>query len=140
MTAVGTSTDIVQTAIYAKLTSDTTFMGLVTGVFDWADVPENQPFPYVTLGDITELQDDTMSSRVYDGVYTPHIWTQSTGMKRAKTILARMNQLLHKQPLTLTFGQIHVGTWYLTVILTEDPDGITQHGVPRYRILTEEAI
>ena len=139
MTAVGTSVSQVQAALYTKLTGDVTFMGLVTGVFDMAALPENQTFPYVTLADVTEVQDDTLDYRTYDGSYLLHIWTQARGFKQAQTILARMNILLHRQVLSL-FSQSHIGTWYLNAQQIEDEDGITQHVAPRYRILVQEPL
>jgi hypothetical protein len=139
MTAVGTATGQIQEAIYQKLTNDATFMGLVQGVFDMANVPENQAFPYVTLADTTETQSDTLDTRTYDDTFLLHIWTMTRGFAQAQSILARMNVLLHRQPLSL-FSQAHIGTWYLNAQQTEEPDGLTQHVAPRYRILAQESL
>jgi hypothetical protein len=139
MTAVGTALSQVQGAIATKLKGDSTLMGLVTGVFDMAALPENQAFPYVTLADTTEVQDDTLDFRTYDGTYLLHIWTQARGFKQAQTILARVNILLHRQVLSLS-SQSHIGTWFLNAQQIEDEDGITQHVAPRYRIVVQETL
>ena len=39
-----------QTAAQARLTGDTTLMGLITGVFDMDNVAQGQALPYVSYG------------------------------------------------------------------------------------------
>jgi len=138
--AVGTAISIVQVALSSKLSGDSTLMALVSIIRDQASVAQNQVFPYITIGDIVETQDDTLSTRQYDQDCTLHIWTQSSGFKQAQGILARCNVLLHRQPLTLSGSQTHVATWYRDAIPLADPDGITQHLVVHYRLIVEEAI
>ena len=128
----------VQTAIYSKLTGDGTLMAQVTGVFDSGAVPENQAFPYITLGDTTEAPDNAFGTRGYDDTLTLHIWSDALGFKECHIILARMNTLLDQQTLTL-ISHHHVGTWYEFSETLNDPgvDGI-KHIPVRYRIETQE--
>src|SRR5579885_3663887 len=99
MTAVGTSNNQIRVAIYTLLHGDATLQGLVTGVFDLGGVPENQAFPYVVLGESTELSfsaewGDTFDTRGYNNTLSVHLWDQARGFQRLYTILARMNVLL----------------------------------------------
>jgi hypothetical protein len=138
--AVGSAVATVQAAIYAKFTGDAELMALLAedGVRDQADVPEDQAFPYITLGDIQEYTNDTFTEREYELHVYPHIWTQEKSSKPAQTILARMIKLLHRQPLSLTDGQRHIGTWYKDNQPLQDQDGISQHIVPYFLVLAEE--
>lgn len=143
MAVVGSAIATVQAALYTKLTGDSTLIGMLAsgGVRDMANVPETQPFPYVTLGDVHEMQKDTFTGRQYDLAATLHIWTRNTNtvksFRPAQLILARMNVLLHKKALTIS-GQRHVGTWYQDVVELLDPDGLSQHLAALYRIVVEE--
>jgi uncharacterized protein DUF3168 len=138
--AEGTALQQIQTAAYNALANDSTMQELVTGVFDVSNVPENQAFPYITVGNqATETQTDTFDTRGYDDTFVIDIWTQTRGFQQARAILARMNQLLHRQPLTMS-TQSHIGTWYLSAVELEDPDGITQHVTPRYRMFNQESL
>ncbi len=141
MTAVGTAQNQVQTGIYNALTGDSTLMSLLSGggVFDASAVPQNQAFPYITLGDCTETQADTMDGRTYELTYTPHIWAIGAGFKACQAIFARMNWLLHRQPLSLA-TQTHVGTWYMNMRIMEDPDGIHVQGIATYHIRVQEPL
>ena len=53
-----TSLPQVQQAIYGRLMGDRPFMASVTGVFD--AVPDGQAFPYIVIGDATEVPDRTL--------------------------------------------------------------------------------
>jgi len=88
-----------QQAVYAKLTADTTLMGLVSGVYD--EVPEDVEFPYVTLGSITELPDDAHDRQGLTAQVVLHIWSKYRGYAEAARILAAMDQVLDRKPLAV---------------------------------------
>ncbi|GGV80488.1 DUF3168 domain-containing protein [Streptomyces thermoviolaceus] len=88
-----------QQAVYAKLTADTTLMGLVSGVYD--EVPEDVEFPYVTLGSITELPDDAHDRQGLTAQVVLHIWSKYHGYREAAEILAAMDQVLDRKPLAV---------------------------------------
>ncbi len=104
-----TSLPEIQTAAYAKLTGDATLMALLAApllgtyaVFDFGAVPENQPFPYLTLGNSREKPQNTFGRRGYINTFTVDIWdSQFGGFLKSQQILARMNFLLDQKPLTL---------------------------------------
>lgn len=88
-----------QQAVYGKLTADSTLMGLVTGVFD--EVPEDQAFPYVTLGSITELADDAHDRQGLTAQVVLHIWSKYRGYQEAAQILTAVDQVLDRKPLVV---------------------------------------
>src|SRR5260370_38138 len=70
-------------------------------VFGFGNVPENQSFPYITLGDAMEKPLNAFGTRGYVTMVKVHIWdSQFGGFQKAQQILARMNTLLDQQPMT----------------------------------------
>ena len=127
-----------QAAAYAKLTGDSTLMAMITGVFDYGAVPQNQPYPFIVLGDVTEGPDNRFGRRGYDSTQTLHIWDVSNGFLLCQQILARMNTLLDQQILTLA-TQTHVFTLYDFSQTLNDP-GVNniKHMPVRYKTFTQE--
>ncbi|MFQ5954710.1 MAG: DUF3168 domain-containing protein [Kiloniellales bacterium] len=124
----------VQTAIYDRLTGDATLMGMVKAVHD--QVPEDAKFPYVTIGDDTATDFDTKTETGQELTLTLHAWSRAHGRKEVKDILARIYALLHEQALTIT-GFTHVLARFEFTQTFRDPDGLTQHGVARYRVIVQ---
>ncbi len=132
-----------QQAIYGALVADGTLMGMVTGVFDRA--PDGQPCPYVALGEDTVVD---ASDKLQDGqrhTLNLHVWSRpnpgqagdARGRKQAKDILARLHALLHRQNIAVT-GAILVLLRFEFEETLLDQDGITFHGIARYRALTHD--
>ncbi len=138
MTSTQTSLPELQTAMYTKLTGDTTFMALVTGVFDYGAVPQNQPYPFVSIGNGTEGPNNAFGTRGYDAIIQLDIWDNSNGFKTCYGILARMNTLLDQQSLTLA-TQKHVYTLYDFSTTLNDPGLNTIRHIPvKYKTFTQE--
>lgn len=126
---------LLQTAIYSRLTGDATLTALLassTAVYD--DVPDGVAFPYLTIGQFTGAPRDTMGTTGRDVTVTVHAWSQYEGKKEAEQILSRVDEMLDR-------WQPTISGWNPTVMLHEfgpeimdDPDGITRHGVSRYRL------
>jgi hypothetical protein len=128
----------VQTAIYQKLTGGATLMALVTGVFDFGAVPDDQAYPFISIGDTTEGPDNTFETRGYEDTVTLHIWDNAKGFKRCQTILAEMNRLLDQQSLALSTHH-HVGTQYeFSESLNDSGTDDLRHMPVRYRVQTQE--
>ena len=127
----------VQAALYAKLTGDTQLMGLVTGVFD--GVPEPDAYPYVVIGEATEVPDNRHGGFGRQTVVTLHVWSQYEGYSQALRIGARVTALLDHQPLVIE-GLDWIATRFeFSQTLTDpEPPGNIRHLVLRYRIVTEQ--
>jgi hypothetical protein len=90
---MATSADLVQKAIYRLLSEDEILRQLVTGVFD--DVPDEQPFPYVQIGEDEENnKPSTMLTVGRENVATIHIWSRALGYSEAERIAARVIDVL----------------------------------------------
>jgi hypothetical protein len=118
-----------QKAIYDKLTA-----ALPYPVFD--DVPQNQEYPYIAIGEDTSLQWDTDDSIGYNSTLTIHAWSRHAGRKQVKDMIAGIYSALHRQALSIS------GSYVVTVECAfqetfMDSDQRTRHGVARYRIITE---
>ena len=122
----------VQTAIYNTLSGDATLAALVTGIYD--HVPQETTYPYVVIADMMMEEFDTQT---WDGALMTlnvHVWSRKRGRKECMTIFGHLRRLLHDQDLVVS-GHCHVLCQrdYSEVFL--DPDGVTRHGVMRFRIL-----
>ncbi len=124
----------IQKAIYAKLTGDAVLMGKVAGVFD--AVPPNQAYPYLVIGDATEVPWDLFGTLGNEITMTMHIWSRYAGFAEALNILAEINRVLNRAALVLTGYNTFVCIYEWSETL-RDPDGITRHVPVRYRIIVE---
>ena len=103
---MGTALWPIQKAIYTTLSGDATLMALATGVFD--EVPGDQPYPYIVVGEGTESPLECMSNYGNEDTVNVHIYDSAgplsdhAGWKKSvNDILSRMDTLLHYQDLTL---------------------------------------
>ena len=133
----------VQKAIFDKLSTDTALSALVAGVYDAvpqpADSGSDLQFPYVTIGEDTALDWDTDTSVGKGATLTIHSWSRYRGRTEVKQIQGAIYEALHLSNLSV-FG-------YTTVLcLSEfsesmlDPDGLTRHGVQRFRIILDKEL
>ncbi|MEV6450917.1 DUF3168 domain-containing protein [Streptomyces anulatus] len=125
-----------QEAVYAKLTADTAFMALVKGLFD--EVPETVAHPYVSFGSATEVVDDAHNQRGLAVNLVLHIWSKYRGIKEAAAILAALDAVLDRQPLTVA-GFRDVSVAHQQHQHVRDPDPDIRHINVAYRVwLTKE--
>lgn len=131
-------TTAAQEIIFAKLN------GNLTGcaVFDTAPYqPEGAPndaFPYCLIGDATISPfdtDDTLGGIV---TVTIHFWSRAKGAKQVKGLMDEAYSLLHRASIS------KVGYNVLDCLFEfgesmDDPDGVTKHGVQRYRLTIQAA-
>lgn len=121
----------IQQAVHARLIADVTLMAKVTGVFD--GVPAQQPFPYVIVGDATEMPDNAHNQDGHDTTLTIRIASRYEGFKEALSIAQRIDVLLDDQLLVVTgWGSIKTQREFRETM--RDTDGVTRHVVQRYRV------
>ncbi|HVK21370.1 MAG TPA: DUF3168 domain-containing protein [Actinokineospora sp.] len=120
-----------QAAIHDRLTGDPDLMALVADVVD--EVPEKQHYPYVQLGDVTEIPDDTHDRPGVEATITLHIWSRYRGWKQALVILGHLDRILHRRPLDVDGFAVRsvVREWHKT---TRDPDPTIRHIPVRFRV------
>lgn len=121
-----------QRAVYDRLNA---YPGLPS-VYD--DVPNDAAFPYVAIGEDTHVPFDTDDSLGSESTVTLHTWSRYRGKKQAKEIQALIYDALTRKALALDAHHlITIEFEYSEVVL--DPDGITRHGIQRFRALIEQA-
>lgn len=133
MTFVETSQNEVQTAFWNTLmpsgTLDATLAGYgLQAVYDFMAVPQNAPFDYLTIGEGYELAEDTLGGpgAGNDGFYffqTLNLWSRQRGTQNPSLMIARLNQLFHRQPLTLATLK-HVYTLRNRCVWMQDISGV----------------
>ena len=125
----------VQQAVYAALAGDGALMALVAGVHDHP--PEGAaPFPYVLIGESTARDWSGAAAEGMELTLTLHAWSRYRGFREVKAILAAIHSALHDATLALA-GQTLVNLRFDFAATMRDPDGLTTHGVARYRAVTQ---
>jgi len=123
-----------QGAIMTRLSTDAT-LTTTLGAAVYDRVPDSAAFPYVVIGDDTEAPNDTMSVTGRDLTVTIHSWSQYPGKKQVKEIASRIDVLLDRWKPTVTgWNTVHMLHEFFESFT--DPDGVTRHGVSRYRVHT----
>lgn len=119
-----------QTAIYTALSSDTALSNMITGVYD--DVPEGTAYPYVVIGEDTAINNGTKTLDGLQYTVTLHAWSQYRGRKEVKEIMARVYEILHNADLSVNNASlVNIRQEFTDSVV--DADGITRHGVMRFR-------
>lgn len=123
----------VQTAVFAALNGNTTLRALVSGVYD--SVAQGVVFPYVAIGDGTAVPFDTCTTLGDDATIDVHVWSRYRGRAECKAIQEAVYNVLHWQTMAGLAGLVSIEQEMAQDFL--DPDGLTRHGVQRFRILIE---
>jgi len=123
-----------QVALYVKLSA-----ALPGKVFD--AVPQDKAGLYVTIGDDTFVDWDTDDATGFECTATINTYntnkapgTTTLGYKDLKAMQETIYNTLHLQPLVVT-GYNTVGVVQEYAESRRDNDGISRHGVQRFRIL-----
>lgn len=125
----------IQTVIYQTLTAHAPLMAMVEGVFD--DVGESQTFPYVTIGESTHAENDTVAVFGDDSTITIHVWSRFEGRSETKRIQGAIYDALHRAKPAYT-GYNIMGIDWVNSQSFIDTDGETRHGVQTFRILIDK--
>ena len=126
-----------QKTIYSTLNSDSTIKNTYSAtVHD--HVAQGTDFPYIVIGE--ETMSDASSTKDIDFnefTLTIHIFSRNRGRKETKNIMARIYALLHKANLSIT-GATHVNTRFEFADVIKEQDGLTYHGVQRFRTILHD--
>ena len=122
-----------QSKIFTTLNTDNTLTNtLGASVFD--DVPEETAFPLVVLGEDTTVDFSTKDLVGSETTINIDIFSRYRGSKETKNIMDRIHTLLHDSSLTVSgVNLINLRFEFSDVI--RDPDGITRHGIMRFRAI-----
>lgn len=120
-----------QVAVRQRLLADPILMAKIKGVFD--SVPNDQAFPYVTIGDVTSSPYRTFDRFGEECTITLHIWSRYNGFKEAAEILDDLNRILADTVFSVPGWDMEACYYNFSETL-RDPDGITRHIPVRYRV------
>tara|TARA_Y100000592_G_C5219867_1_gene198951 strand:- start:34 stop:441 length:408 start_codon:yes stop_codon:yes gene_type:complete len=120
-----------QSAIYSTLNGDSNLTStLGAGIFN--DVTEGTNTPFVTIGDDTASEYDTKDLDGTETTINIDVWSEYKGSKECKQIMDRIHDLLHDSNISVTgFNLVNLRFEFSDII--RDPDGVTRHGVMRFR-------
>jgi hypothetical protein len=121
-----------QRAIFSLLTNDAALMADISGIYDF--VPDDAAYPFIAIGehqlrDWSNLQQEGTQQQV-----TIRVFTREAGRKQAVTLMERVVQLMHGQPLVVSGNEVrNVRLLSSQVNLLED--GRTYRGTLNFRVL-----
>ncbi len=124
-----------QKAVYVALVADDG-VGLLIGDRIYDGAPRNAVFPYVTLGRATLTDWSTGTEAGAEHRLTLDVWSRAHGKSECLAIAEAIRVALHDAALALA-GHALVNLRFETADTVRDPDGITFHGVLRFRAVTE---
>jgi len=125
-----------QQAVYSALAGNAPLTALLGGARVYDDVPQAAPYPHVSLGQTSSSDWGTGTEDGEEHILTLHVWSQGGGRGEAQRIIGAIRDVLHTGSLTLA-GQTLVSLRQQFSDVRRDPDGITIHGLVRYRAVTE---
>jgi hypothetical protein len=103
------------------------------------DVPAGLPdtdFPYVGIGDVTTVSNNTDTTRGGSMTVTLHVWSRSKSSLEVKQILANIQDALDLSPYIIPkFTKPVMALEYTDV--SRESNGAFRHGVARYRVNME---
>lgn len=125
-----------QQSIFTKITSgtltDVAGTSITTKVFD--DVPEGTSYPYVIIGEETAINFGTKDKDANEHTLTIHVWSQYRGRKEIKNIMSQIYTILHNTDITVSGASlVNIRHEFEQTLL--EADGITRHGVMRFRVV-----
>ena len=122
-----------QSSIYTALNVSAITSTLSCGVYD--EVVEGNSYPFITLGEETAIDYSTNNLVGAETTINIHVWSRYKGSKETKEILDKIHDLLHDVSLTVS-GVNLINLRFEFSDIMRDPDGITRHGVIRFRAIT----
>jgi len=110
-----------------------------TGRDVYDDFPENVSMPYIIAGEIEGRDWSDKFAPGQEIVASIHVWSKYPGKKEAAEIMDEILQALSLEPLSLgeAFRAVCQSLDLSEIIV--DIDGITRHGILKFRYLIEEA-
>ena len=126
-----------QKAVYAALAADGALIAALGGAAAIHDAaPQQASFPYVLIGETQARDWSTGTEAGAEHMLTLHVWSRHAGKREAYAIADAVRAALDGAMLSLE-GHRLVNLRHEYSELKPDPDGETQHGVLRFRAVTE---
>ena len=117
----------IYTALYQRVIDSD---GIYAAIYD--DVPEGAAYPFVVIGEETTANNGTKTIDGIEHTLTIHVWSQYRGRKQIKELMQSVYDLLHNTDITVSGASLVNIRQEFSTTLAEN-DGITRHGVMRFR-------
>ena len=121
-----------QAALYTKLTA-----ALSVTVYGMGNVPDTDKTQYCVIGDDTLIDWSTDDETGFEATVTLHCFDlrdTTRGFSGVHGIMGEVYAALHRQDMTVTGATlIDMHEEFAESVI--EPDGITAHGIQRYRLL-----
>ena len=128
-------------AIIGELRGNTALTSLLVdyvgadGVF--YHVPQNfNAYPYVVVYDIDLDSDNNDVTLAFDGVINIHTWSDKRDISVIGDIMKEVYNTLNRADFSID-DYVLIDIMQENEIVLRDPDGITLHGVQRFRIILQ---
>ena len=130
------STLALQAAVVAALGADVGVQALVAGrIYDRARA--DVAFPYVSVGPSQAEPWDTDDTTGWEVFLQLDVWSRERGgAVECRQVMQAIHDALHRAELTVTGHDFVLGRLDSARTL-DDPDGVTTHGVMRFRFVTD---
>lgn len=127
-----------QQAIYTTLSAAADLTTILGGAKIFDHLPEETPFPYVTLGPFVMSDWSTSSELGREHQLQIHVWSRDTGSTQAQQISEAIITALHDVALNLQ-DNVLINLRFVRADALRDPDGKTHHSILRFRAVTEQS-
>ena len=125
-----------QQAVYGALSASAPLTALLGGPRVYDDVPHAAAYPFVTMGQTSSTDWGTDSNDGEEHILTLHVWSSFGGRSEAQLIMGAIRDVLHTAHMTLS-GHTLVNLRQQFSDIRREADGITIHGLVRYRAVTQ---
>lgn len=120
----------IQKAVFTRLNN-------VLSIPVYDNVPDNAQAPYVVVGDDTLVEFDSDGASGFEATVTIHSWSVYRGRTEVKNIMGLIYDALHRAELNVQgYNLLGCDCEFSETFL--ESDGVTRHGVQRFRILIRE--
>jgi len=125
-----------QQAVYGALSGSAPLTALLGGPRVYDDVPHAAAYPFVTMGQTSSTDYGTATEDGEEHILTLHVWSAAGGRGEAQVLMGAVRDILHNAALTLS-GHTLVNLRQQFADIRREADGITIHGLARYRAITQ---
>lgn len=118
-------------AVYAALSAAPS---IGAGVYD--AVPQDAAYPHIEIAGGSAVDWSAQQLPAEESTIEIHVWSRYRGYAEARALLAEVKSRLHERALDMT-GARFIDCRFEDSELFTDADGLTRHGVIRFRAWTK---
>ncbi len=107
-------------------------------VFDFSGVEKGTAYPYVTIGDQTEVNEDTKTTSGQEMTFNIHIWSGYFGTQEITSIADQILRSLTSNPLDMSADGFQMVWLRKDAQIPSNMSGLYMHLILRFRTLIED--